>query len=553
MKKLNVKLPQGGSKRALHSGMYASALAVVVLAVTILVNLVIRALPTKYTEYDISTTSLFTLSDTTENLLHELNTDVTAYYLAESGQEDANITRLLDRYAGESSHFSWQQRDPVLYPTFAQQYDGASAGSVVLVCGDNSDVLSYNDMYEMDLESYYTTGTANYSFQAENALTSGIAKVTRTAAYQLYELTGHGETALSGDFTDTLSNAGVTVTSLNLTTAGSIPADVSAVLINAPGADLTDAETTILKDYVANGGKLFVTTDFTTGTPNLDSVLADCGMARQPGLLIETDTDHYPYGYPQTYLLPTVVSNEITAGVSQSMMVYTPIAQGITTDFIHLEQGMTRINVKIKAGQETELNGAGPDIPESAMEQLEAQLDKLAEGDILILAGSIPSSLPQTTYERLLARLEGHGVHTVVDATRDLLVNVLQYHPFLIKPNNHELGEIVGRTLTTDADITAAARTLQEKGARNVLVSMAGDGALLLDEKGEVHRIGTPKGKVVNSVGAGDSMVAGFVAGYLRSGSYLEALRLGTACGSATAFSLGLAKKEKIDALLATI
>ena len=225
-------------------------------------------------------------------------------------------------------------------------------------------------------------------------------------------------------------------------------------------------------------------------------------------------------------------------------------AQGITTDFIHLEQGMTRINVKIKAGQETELNGAGPDIPESAMEQLEAQLDKLAEGDILILAGSIPSSLPQTTYERLLARLEGHGVHTVVDATRDLLVNVLQYHPFLIKPNNHELGEIVGRTLTTDADITAAARTLQEKGARNVLVSMAGDGALLLDEKGEVHRIGTPKGKVVNSVGAGDSMVAGFVAGYLRSGSYLEALRLGTACGSATAFSLGLAKKEKIDELL---
>ena len=246
MKKLNVKLPQGGSKRALHSGMYASALAVVVLAVIILVNLVIRALPTKYTEYDISTTSLFTLSDTTENLLHELNADVTAYYLAESGQEDANITRLLDRYAGESSHFSWQQRDPVLYPTFAQQYDGASVGSVVLVCGDNSDVLSYNDMYEMDLESYYTTGTANYSFQAENALTSGIAKVTRTAAYQLYELTGHGETALSDDFTDTLSNAGVTVTSLNLTTAGSIPADVSAVLINAPGADLTDAETTIL-------------------------------------------------------------------------------------------------------------------------------------------------------------------------------------------------------------------------------------------------------------------------------------------------------------------
>lgn len=234
MKKQN-GIWQGGSKRTLHSGLYASVLAAVVLAVVVLLNLVVRALPTKYTQYDISTTALFTLSDTTENLLHELNTDVTAYYLAESGQEDANITRLLDRYAGESSHFSWQQRDPVLYPTFAQQYDGASTGSVVLVSGENNTVLSYNDMYEMDLESYYTTGTANYSFQAENAITSGIAKVTRTEAYQLYELTGHGETALTSDFTETLNNAGVTVTELNLVTSGSIPADAGALLINAPG------------------------------------------------------------------------------------------------------------------------------------------------------------------------------------------------------------------------------------------------------------------------------------------------------------------------------
>ena len=194
------------------------------------------------------------------------------------------------------------------------------------------------------------------------------------------------------------------------------------------------------------------------------------------------------------------------------------------------------------------LNGSG-----SAMEQLEAQLDKLAEGDILILAGSIPKSLSQSTYERLLAGLEGHGVRAVVDATQDLLVNVLPYHPFLIKPNNHELGEIVGKVLKTEEEIIAAARTLQEKGARNVLVSMAGDGALLLDEQGRTHRIGCPKGKVVNSVGAGDSMVAGFVAGYLQSGDYSTTLRLGTACGSATAFSLGLAKKEEIEKLLLTI
>ena len=227
--------------------------------------------------------------------------------------------------------------------------------------------------------------------------------------------------------------------------------------------------------------------------------------------------------------------------------------QGLETDFVHLEQGMTRINVKIKAGQETELNGAGPDIPESAVRQLEEQLDALNENDILILAGSIPRSLPQDTYERLLARLQGKGVRAVVDATRDLLVNVLQYRPFLIKPNNHELGEIVGRELKTDAEIIAAARALQEKGACNVLVSMAGDGAILVDETGKVHRIGCPKGKVVNSVGAGDSMVAGFVAGWMQTGSYDMALRLGTACGSATAFSLGLATREKIEELLKQI
>ena len=228
-------------------------------------------------------------------------------------------------------------------------------------------------------------------------------------------------------------------------------------------------------------------------------------------------------------------------------------AQGLHTDFIWLENGMTRINVKIKAGQETELNGAGPNIPESAMQALETKLDALQKDDVLILAGSIPACLPQSTYERLLARLQGRGVRAVVDATQNLLLKVLPYKPFLIKPNNHELSEIVGHELTTDDEIAAAAAGLQAQGARNVLVSMAGDGALLLDENGAAHRIGCPKGKVVNSVGAGDSMVAGFVAGYLRTSDYRYALRLGTACGSATAFSVGLATKVEIDRLLETI
>ena len=171
---------------------------------------------------------------------------------------------------------------------------------------------------------------------------------------------------------------------------------------------------------------------------------------------------------------------------------------------------------------------------------------------MLIVSGSVPSTLPGDIYERILARLEGRGIHFVVDATRDLLCNVLPYHPFLIKPNNLELGEIFGRTLNTDEEIRECAAQLQQRGARNVLVSMAGDGSLLVDETGGCHRLGVPKGQVRNSVGAGDSMVAGFVAGWLKTGDYAYAQRLGAAAGSATAFSDGLATGDQIMALLNT-
>lgn len=318
-----------GSKKTFRNGMYATVLAVVVLVAVILLNLVVRAFPTKYTELDISTSGLFTLSETSKNLLHELQTDVTAYYLATSGEEDSNITRLLDRYADESAHFTWEQRDPVLYPTFAEKYEGASTGCVVLTTADKYDVVSYQDMYPMDLEAYYYYGTQQYSFDAENCLTVALANVTRTTGYKLYELTGHGETALESDFTDTLNNAGVTVEELNLTTAGSIPEDANDLLINAPLADVTTDEAAMLTSYVENGGKLFVVTDFTVDTPNLDTVLAACGMTRQEGLLVETNADNYPYGYPQTYLMPNIQSSEIMAGMTSGMRVYTPIAQGI--------------------------------------------------------------------------------------------------------------------------------------------------------------------------------------------------------------------------------
>lgn len=223
--------------------------------------------------------------------------------------------------------------------------------------------------------------------------------------------------------------------------------------------------------------------------------------------------------------------------------------QGIATDFVHLDSGFSRINVKIKSSEETELNGQGPNISEAAVAELFEKLNQLQDGDVLILAGSIPNTMPADSYEKILAHLSDKKIKVVVDATKDLLLNVLPYHPFLIKPNNHELGELFGVTLHSIEEIATYAKKLQEMGAQNVLISMAGDGALLIDETGKQHVCGVCKGTVKNSVGAGDSMVAGFVAGSMQ-GDYEAALKLGTAAGGATAFSEGLAQRAEIERLL---
>jgi len=225
--------------------------------------------------------------------------------------------------------------------------------------------------------------------------------------------------------------------------------------------------------------------------------------------------------------------------------------KGVTADFITVE-GMSRINVKLRSmekeivREETEINGQGPLITEAAVKALYEKLDALCEGDILVLAGSIPGSLPSTIYMDIMRRLRGRDIKIVVDATKDLLRNVLAYQPFLIKPNNHELGELFGVTVTTIDDIIHYAGLLQEQGAKNVLVSMAGDGAVLVAEDGNVYREKAPKGIVKNSVGAGDSMVAGFLAGFLTSDDYGKALKMGICTGSASAFSEELATKEEV-------
>lgn len=222
-------------------------------------------------------------------------------------------------------------------------------------------------------------------------------------------------------------------------------------------------------------------------------------------------------------------------------------AFGGKSDFIELREGISRINVKIKSVEETEINAAGPVIDKEAVEQLMEKLNRLKEGDILILAGSIPSSMSDSLYSDIMKMLSDRDIMIAVDATKDLLLNVMPYQPFLVKPNNHELGEIFGVTLNQREEVVPYAKKLQEKGARNVLISMAGEGAVLVAENGEVFMSEAPKGQVKNSVGAGDSMVAGFIAGWCEKGDYAHAFKMGLSAGSASAFSELLATKQEIE------
>ncbi|MDO4501067.1 MAG: 1-phosphofructokinase [Erysipelotrichaceae bacterium] len=223
--------------------------------------------------------------------------------------------------------------------------------------------------------------------------------------------------------------------------------------------------------------------------------------------------------------------------------------EGIKDEMIWCDNGYSRINIKLRSNEESELNGLGPNISKENIEELFKKLDELNSDDILVLAGSIPETVSNTIYSDIMKRLQDKHIKIVVDATKDLLTNVLEYKPFLIKPNNHELGEIYGVELNSRAEVIPYAKKLQERGARNVLISMAGEGAVLVSEDGHVIEAPAPKGKVLNSVGAGDSMVAGFIYGYEKYKDYKEAFKYGVSAGSASAFSEELAKYEEIKDL----
>lgn len=238
------------------------------------------------------------------------------------------------------------------------------------------------------------------------------------------------------------------------------------------------------------------------------------------------------------------------AGFTGKEIVNRMNAIGIKTDFIEVDNGYSRINVKMRSNEETEINGQGPKISNENIEELYRKLDSLNSDDILVISGSVPNTLPSYIYERILNRLKDKKMNVVVDAEKDLLLKSLPYHPFLIKPNNKELGEIFNVTLKTRDEVIPYAKKLQELGARNVLISMAGEGAVFISEDGKEYKSKAPKGKLVNSVGAGDSMVAGFISGYLESNDYKHAFLKGLCTGSASAFSIELANKEEVDDLM---
>ena len=330
--------PQDGG-RVFRSGVYAAALAAVVLVLVILVNLVVRAIPTKYTEFDLSESGLFTLSDSSKTVAKNIDTDVTIYYLAETGDEDVLITKLLNNYAAQNAHIRWEGKDPALYPTFTAQYGAQNSanGSLILTCGEKSTVLDASDLYTEDYSNYYLNGSSSVTFDGESKLTAALYRLTSGEERHAYYTTNHGEQALTDTLKAALENQNLAVSALDLL-SGDIPDDCDLLIINVPAQDLASAgalldEMSALRSYLEQGGKLLVTTDSYNKTPNLDALLVEFGLSRTEGLVVEGDSSHVLNSYPPYYLLPDYASaaeSGILDGVDKNRKVLLQMAQGIT-------------------------------------------------------------------------------------------------------------------------------------------------------------------------------------------------------------------------------
>ena len=333
------KCAPAGDGRVFRSGVYSTALAAAVVVLAVLLNLIVRAIPSRCTTFDLSESGLYTLSDSSRQVADALTQDVTIYYVAETGGEDQIISKLLDRYAAESSHITWELKDPAIYPTFASQYGAQdlTSGGLILVSGDQSRVLDASDLYDYDYSDYASTGSATVTFDGENEITSAIYQLTSGESRHVYYTTNHGEQALTDTLTGALEGQNLSVTVLDLL-SGTIPEDCDLLIINDPAQDFSGVGSMVdelgqLRTYLNGGGRILVMTDSYYNTPNLDSLLAEFGLTRTEGLVVEGDSDHALTGYPPLYLLPDYASaTESTAldGISTSRRVLLQMAQGIT-------------------------------------------------------------------------------------------------------------------------------------------------------------------------------------------------------------------------------
>ena len=335
--KLFAKQSSSGDGRVFRSGVWSAAIAAAVIVLAVLVNLIVRAIPSRYTEFDLSEAGLYTLSESSRQVADDLTQDVTIYYLAQTGNEDQIISKLLDKYAAQSSHITWELKDPAVYPTFAAQYGAQdlTSGGLILVCGEQSKVLDAAELYDYDYSDYATTGAANVTFDGESRITSAIYQLTSGESRHVYYTTNHGEQALTSSLTEALKAQNIDAQPLDLLT-GTIPEDCDLLIISNPASDFTADglvdEIAQLQTYLENGGKVLLTTSGYTETPNLDAVMAQFGLAREPGLVVEGDAGHALYGYPYSLFPDYAAADESTAldGVNQSTHVMLSVAQGIT-------------------------------------------------------------------------------------------------------------------------------------------------------------------------------------------------------------------------------
>lgn len=319
------------SGKHIKNGSYSMVMTVIFVAVIVVINLIVGEIPSKYTQIDISESKLYTIGDETKEMLQNLDTDVTIYQIAQSGSEDENISKLLQRYEDESKHVTVEVKDPVVNPKFVSTYtsEDLSSNSLIVVSGERSKVVDYNNVYESTIDyntySYQTTG-----FDGEGQITSAIAYVTSENLPVLYTLEGHGELELDSTIQEDIEKANIEIKTLNLLTEGSVPEDADCLWINSPSSDISEDEKDAIIDYLEGGGKAMIFSDYTkTSMDNFDAVLENYGVTRAEGLVFEGDSQHYAMQMPY-YLVPTVNSTDASSdSASAGYYVLAPYAQGI--------------------------------------------------------------------------------------------------------------------------------------------------------------------------------------------------------------------------------